>query len=740
METFPSVFSNKPFFGRMYGEIKRHHRYLTLLTATKGPTGDKDRILTAVDLLSTQTMLMFLLALLYDVQAPTNDGKCVTYLDKGNCLQRRSPFDDDQTYCIWQTPGNDPANHFCEYQNPRFSLQIVIYIAVIVALITAIFQAPLDYCMDLLSAPLADDLKLAEEETVLHNVGRHITDVARKVSVVAGNVANAAQRKLSSTRKSLVGTLARKIPESTEVAHSLASVSMQLIRDSSQQSLRERELNQMRKFHQSGGSYKSRTGANDDDSNSDSSSDDESDEEAFENEAVSDDIEAAHAERRSTKRSSRLSKAASVDPDEAGATEETLASPGSSSSKKNANVDSLMLRLTAEISCQRRLLVEDDRDLFDSQWGLDPTGEFCQGEHSRLPFLFKGKPGAQQLIRGELEFVKSETAKKINPHRHIREATLLASILAVLQVMGTAPFVIHRMFVRFSQPFAFSALVIFWRLIISNPIYLSVALVLTFLFGCYCAYMYYLDRYRTRKAQSVIAPATAEYMMQNPRTRAVVYVGKPNPLDIPPKVKSTKMKHVNGPNSGDDRIDKSLDEVTDIDHANEPSVAIGASFSTTRLIPPDEIHERQSEKFDLTSNFSEDDGPLHMPSPKARTRKTLTGADSINSLSSEELPDHLPHNNNTKVHNKSTRSPDDKKETVARRKRRKSSIHEVSDSSADTSDSDGDSHYHAQPRSKKSIFGNDTASKKTFFAMHLNAPSSSSDSSGEDDDLSVTSL
>eukprot|EP01032_Pedospumella_encystans_P030007 gene30007-33866_t len=398
VEIFPSVFSNKPFFGRLYGEIKRHHRYLTLFTATEGATGDKERILTAVELLSTQTMLMFLLALLYDVQAPTNDGSCTTHHSADSCYQRRSPFDDSQAYCVWQTPGTNTADYYCEYAQPEFSLQIVIYISVIVALLTALIQFPLDACMDLLSAPIADDLKLAEEETAMNKMGRRMSNVARRVSLVASNLTTAAQNKLSSTRKSLVGTLARKIPESTEVAHSLASVSMQLIVESTQRSLRERELNQIRQFRQSGGRYQVTDNAyeSDESSSSDSHSDVETGDE--------ENLGQPSSKRLHTRPSQRaVVKEERIDPNAASLTASV--------------VDASMLRLTAEISCQRRLLVEDDRDLFDSQWGLDPTGEFCQGEHSRLPFLFKGKPGAQQLIRGELEFVKSETAKKCDKLR-----------------------------------------------------------------------------------------------------------------------------------------------------------------------------------------------------------------------------------------------------------------------------------------------------------------------------------
>jgi Ca2+/Na+ antiporter len=76
--------------------------------------------------------------------------------------------------------------------------------------------------------------------------------------------------------------------------------------------------------------------------------------------------------------------------------------------------------------------------------------------------------------------------------------------------MGTAPFVLHRMFIRFSQPFVFSAFVLFWQLIISNVVYLSVSVGVFLLFILYCVYLYRLGAKNARQITSV-APVAAEY-------------------------------------------------------------------------------------------------------------------------------------------------------------------------------------------------------------------------------------
>ena len=66
-EIFPSVFQSTSGSLRVWNEITKHHRYLLLLTA-KGRNADSVRTLTCIHLLTVQSMLMFILAVFYDVQ------------------------------------------------------------------------------------------------------------------------------------------------------------------------------------------------------------------------------------------------------------------------------------------------------------------------------------------------------------------------------------------------------------------------------------------------------------------------------------------------------------------------------------------------------------------------------------------------------------------------------------------------------------------------------------------------
>ena len=391
-ETLPSVFSNKPLFGRLYGEIKRHHRYLLLLTASEGDSGDRERILTGAEILSVQTMLMFLLALLYDVQGPADDGSCPANVTEQTCLSRRSVFDSTQSYCHWGISNSQQQLYSCTYQQPQFSIQVMIYIGVLVALLVALISFPVDYIFDLLSAPLADEYKVSIEDNVLKRTGRRISNVARRASAVASNLATAAQNKLVATRQSMVGSVTRKIPEATEAAHALATASMSVIAANSMQVLQQRQLSRARSFYDAGGKYGTRA----DDGAADSESSDSDSGSEYEG------SDGEHASRPAA-----AIKDANSD-DGAGRVD-------------NKSVDALFATLSEQVSCQRRFLKPSELDYFDAQWGMDPMGEFTTAEQSLLP-CFKGRPGSHELIRKELEFVKSETSKRVEKLRIATDA------------------------------------------------------------------------------------------------------------------------------------------------------------------------------------------------------------------------------------------------------------------------------------------------------------------------------
>ena len=149
----PRAFSNKSILARMKEELMRHHPYLRLFNVKQS---DRSPMLTTIQMVTVQSLMMFVLAMLYDLQCPDDDGTCREHLDKVSCLKRKSLFDSTQTYCNWN---EEAITGTCEYADPVFSLAVGIYCAVLISVVTATINWPIDYLFTILSAPIKDTLQ-----------------------------------------------------------------------------------------------------------------------------------------------------------------------------------------------------------------------------------------------------------------------------------------------------------------------------------------------------------------------------------------------------------------------------------------------------------------------------------------------------------------------------------------------------------------------------------------------------
>jgi len=253
-KTFPPVFVDETLDGRetswlrrLWFEIKTKHRYVAVLSPTSSDSNNKQKLLIMLELLTTQTMLMFLLAVCYDLQGPSDDGSCVVPPvsdNKLSCLERKSIFDASQSYCVWvereMLPGAPPAEpheaYTCSYADNGLTIQMIAVSACVVAMFTAIFSIPIEYTFELLFAPTADELKVAHEHIAIAN------RMERRMSAAAATVAKTARRASAllvgtvtpnvvrrEHKLNKVGSVSRLIPEHTLEAHNQASQSIEYL-------------------------------------------------------------------------------------------------------------------------------------------------------------------------------------------------------------------------------------------------------------------------------------------------------------------------------------------------------------------------------------------------------------------------------------------------------------------------------------------------------------------------------
>jgi hypothetical protein len=141
VEVLPSVFRAKAGLTRFWEEVSKSHRYLLLFTAS-GEDGDKKRMLTGLHLLTVQSMLMFILAVFYDLQYPQDDGKCSTYESEKSCLEPQSVLDSSNNLCHWVTdssPSSTSPLYYCESKPVTMTLKVRLFLLCLPVRLTHIF-------------------------------------------------------------------------------------------------------------------------------------------------------------------------------------------------------------------------------------------------------------------------------------------------------------------------------------------------------------------------------------------------------------------------------------------------------------------------------------------------------------------------------------------------------------------------------------------------------------------------
>ena len=153
-EVIPIVFRGETSLWKTVVDVFSHHNYVALLWLGNIDLRHVTRVVTV------QSMLMFVLAVTYDLQAPSDDGSCSQWLTEEACLLRRSYLDSTQSYCQWGIFSTDDmgtalSGYACYYQDPNPTLTEVLSISVLVSIVTALFLRPVELLFKVLKAPIA---------------------------------------------------------------------------------------------------------------------------------------------------------------------------------------------------------------------------------------------------------------------------------------------------------------------------------------------------------------------------------------------------------------------------------------------------------------------------------------------------------------------------------------------------------------------------------------------------------
>ena len=412
-EVFPAVFSNKPFFARILDEVKLHHRYFRLFVEARvGKSSDNAYFLSGVKLLCVQTTLMFIIALLYDLQFPTDDGSCEDHATEMDCLGRKRPLDATQSYCRWNSDDSTQSREFlCEYNSPEeLSVKVALYIVILVALCVALCVKPIDFVFSVLAAPRAQTVvrgivnsnsSSSDENNNIdywatRSLGGGIIRAAQHIVGVSAHVTTAAKARLASSVFSLRslhgggGGGEREVRHSTDTAHTLAATSMSNFMKMSLSSLQavQAQRRRMQAYHSRPEGSTGRGGLPNgslDLAATDLGVDAEWDASSMSNlspiNSVGSDYSKSPKQRRHSFFNEHMGDVV-VDTGEqpsgdCGLGAEMMRVPDCGEQGLGVGTATRFDCLVEQIYCQRRMLKLSEIEEFDLQWGLTQAGEFA---------------------------------------------------------------------------------------------------------------------------------------------------------------------------------------------------------------------------------------------------------------------------------------------------------------------------------------------------------------------------
>ena len=231
-EVVPVIFRGEQNSWKTFFDVLRHHKYVSLLNIEKIDSLLVCRVVTV------QSMLMFILAVTYDLQSPSDDGTCARWLTEQECLSRKSYLDATQTFCEWSMLVTDDfgasmSGYVCSYQEPTHTVREVLTISVVVSLITALFLRPVEYLFKVLHAPISNRIKV---------IPSSVPDKKHSGGSIGESALFAELMKTHSVSK-VAGVKVRDISSSTITARSVATKSVhRFIKITSSDTIAQNEL------------------------------------------------------------------------------------------------------------------------------------------------------------------------------------------------------------------------------------------------------------------------------------------------------------------------------------------------------------------------------------------------------------------------------------------------------------------------------------------------------------------
>jgi hypothetical protein len=173
---------------------------------------------------------MFLLAVLYDLQSPDNDGHCIHYTTQETCEANKSFLDYDQNSCRWKW-NDELSDYGCTFNEVHINFKIQLYCTILVSVFNVLINNPMEYLFMLLTSP-SFEKRASVPLNAFHTLKKNenVSSVSRRVSRHGRGTMISIQTSAIKTDAFMVASnTSMFIPMNTKAAYRRAKMSLKAI-------------------------------------------------------------------------------------------------------------------------------------------------------------------------------------------------------------------------------------------------------------------------------------------------------------------------------------------------------------------------------------------------------------------------------------------------------------------------------------------------------------------------------
>ena len=178
-DALPRILSGKSLSTKVKEEMKRHHRWLAIifLYSKRFP-----RMLRVLSLSTNIVIMLFVQSITYNL-SHGDDGTCASFSTEQQCLAEPSAFDKNSSKCYWLADDES-----CQYIQPDNDVKVVIFIAILSAVLSTPFAVATDWMIQtVLAAPTLHVNSFNEGNDVGDNkIGNAVGVVPSASSIATG--------------------------------------------------------------------------------------------------------------------------------------------------------------------------------------------------------------------------------------------------------------------------------------------------------------------------------------------------------------------------------------------------------------------------------------------------------------------------------------------------------------------------------------------------------------------------